>query len=117
MKNEEMKNLRGHPRNLHALQSSCEALLTTPTGVRLNVRVVPRSSRTKIDGVREGRLLIRVTAPPVDDAANDAVVETLARALDVPQRSVRIVTGATGRNKTVEIAGLTGAAVQARLPV
>jgi len=93
------------------------AISDTPTGVRIDLRVIPRSPRTEIDGVRDGRLLLRVTAPPVDDAANDAVVETLARVLDVPKRSIRIVNGATSRNKTVEVAGMNGAAVLARLPV
>jgi uncharacterized protein len=93
------------------------AISDTPTGVRIDLRVIPKSPRTKIDGVRDGRLLVRVTAPPVDDAANDAVVETLARVLDVPRRSIRIVNGASARNKTVEVAGMNGAAVLARLPV
>jgi uncharacterized protein len=93
------------------------AVSSTPTGARIDLRVVPRSPRTQIDGVRDGRLLVRVTAPPVDDAANDAVVETLARLLGVPKRSIRIVSGATARNKTVEVAGMNGGAVLARLPV
>jgi len=93
------------------------AVHTTPTGVRIDIRVIPRSPRTTIDGVRDGRLLVRVSAPPVDDSANDAVVEVLARLLDVPKRSIRIVSGPTARNKTVEVAGMTGAAVLARLPV
>jgi uncharacterized protein (TIGR00251 family) len=93
------------------------AISTTPTGVRIDLRVIPRSPRTKIDGVRDGRLLVRVTAPPVDDAANDAVVDALSRMLDVPKRSIRIVNGASARNKTVEVAGMNGAAVLARLPV
>jgi len=92
-------------------------LSVTPTGVRIDLRVIPRSPRTKIDGVRDGRLLVRVTAPPVDDAANEAVVEILARALDVPKRAIRIVSGATARNKTVEVSGVKSAAVLARLPV
>ena len=93
------------------------AVITTSTGVRIDLRVIPKSSRTKIDGVRDGRLLVRVTAPPVDDAANEAVVETLARVLDVPRRSIRIVSGATARNKTVEVAGMSRPAVLARLPI
>jgi uncharacterized protein len=93
------------------------AVSTTTTGVRIDLRVIPKSPRTKIDGVRDGRLLVRVTAPPVDDAANEAVVETLARVLAVPKRSIRIVSGATARNKTVEVEGMNGAAVLARLPV
>jgi uncharacterized protein (TIGR00251 family) len=88
-----------------------------PAGVRLELRVMPRAPRTAIDGVRDGRLVVRVTAPPVDDAANDAVIEALSRALDVPRRAVRIVGGATARNKTIEIAGLTEAQLRARLMV
>jgi uncharacterized protein len=79
-------------------------LTATATGTRFDVRVMPRASRTSIDGVRDGRLLVRVTAPPVDRAANEAAVLVLARALDVPPAVVRISSGQTQRNKTVEIA-------------
>ena len=89
----------------------------TSAGARLTVRVMPRASRTAIEGIRDGRLLIRVTAPPVDDAANEAVVAVLARALTLPPRAIRIVSGTSGRNKTIEIAGLDPAAVRARLSV
>ena len=82
---------------------------------RLDIRVIPRSSRNAVDGVRDGRVVVRVTSPPVEGAANDAVIQTLAEALDLPRRSVRIVTGASGRNKTIEISGLDAAAVRARL--
>jgi uncharacterized protein YggU (UPF0235/DUF167 family) len=92
------------------------AILTTPTGVQIDLRVIPRSPRTQIDGIRDGRLLVRVTAAPVDDAANDAVIETLSRALDVPRRSIRIIRGATARNKTIEVTNMTVAAVLTRLP-
>jgi uncharacterized protein (TIGR00251 family) len=88
---------------------------STPGGVRFDLRVMPRAPRTAIDGVREGRLVIRVTAPPVDDAANDAVVTTLARWLDLSRSAVRIVSGATSRNKTIEVAGVTADDVQRRL--
>ena len=87
----------------------------TPSGVRVELRVIPRASRTGVDGVRDGRLLVRVTAPPVDRAANDAVILTLARLLDLPRRAISIVSGSTGRNKTIEIAGLDVATVRARL--
>ncbi|MCC7008694.1 MAG: DUF167 domain-containing protein [Acidobacteria bacterium] len=83
--------------------------------VRIPIRVVPRASRTTVGGVRDGRLLVRVTAPPVDRAANDAAVSALAGALDVPPRSVSIVSGATARNKTVEVRGLTAVDVAARI--
>jgi uncharacterized protein (TIGR00251 family) len=81
-------------------------LLLTPTaaGTRFEIRVMPRASRTGVAGVRDGRLLVRVTAPPVGGAANDAAVRVLAKALDVPSAVVRISSGQTSRNKTVEIA-------------
>jgi uncharacterized protein len=87
----------------------------TPAGTRIDIRVIPRASRTGIDGVRDGRLVVRVTAPPVDRAANDAVVRVLADRLGVPQRAVSLVSGASGRNKTVEISGLRADQVRKKL--
>ena len=78
----------------------------TATGVRIDVRVMPRAPRTAVKGARDGRLLVHVTAPPVDDAANEAIVLALAKAFGVARRSVRIVSGERHRNKTVEIDGL-----------
>lgn len=79
---------------------------TTSTGLRIEVRVMPRAPRTAVKGARDGRLLVAVTAPPVDDAANEAVVLALAKAFGVARRSVRIVSGERHRNKTVHIDGL-----------
>jgi uncharacterized protein YggU (UPF0235/DUF167 family) len=73
--------------------------------------VIPRARKDEIDGVRGGRLLIRVTAPPVDRAANEAVVALLAEVLRVPRRAIRIVAGETARNKIVDVDGLTPSAV------
>jgi uncharacterized protein (TIGR00251 family) len=87
----------------------------TPHGVRITLKVTPRSSRTGVDGVRDGRVLLRVTAPPVDSAANEAVVAVLADLLGVSKRSVRLVSGATGRNKVVEIDGVDADDVLAKL--
>ena len=84
-------------------------------GPRIDVRVVPRGSRASIEGVRDGALLVRVTAPPVEGAANDAVIGILADAFDLPRRDVRLVAGAHARRKTIELAGLDVAAVRARL--
>ena len=78
----------------------------SPASARLDVRVMPRSPRTEVGGMRDGRLVLRVTAPPVDDAANDAVRTLLATSLGVPRHAVRIVAGATSRNKTVAIDGV-----------
>lgn len=73
--------------------------------VRLRVRVQPKASRTGIDGVYQGMIRVRVQAPPVDGAANDALVDLLAATLGVPRRHVRIVAGLAARNKTVEVDG------------
>lgn len=81
--------------------------------VRFDVRVQPRSSRTGIDGLHGEALRVRVNAPPVEGAANEAVIEVIAAALGVPRRAVRIVTGAQGRSKVLEVDGVTGAQVRA----
>lgn len=91
------------------------AIRTRGTAVRLDLRVTPRASRNTIEGVRDGRLVVKVTAPPVDAAANEAVIALFSKMLDVPKRNVAIVIGATGRSKTVELSGITEAGVRARL--
>lgn len=83
------------------------SLRATKSGVRVELRVIPRAPKDQIAGVRDGRLLVRVTAPPVDSAANDAVIVLLANALGRPRRDIHIVSGETARNKSVEIDGIT----------
>ena len=82
---------------------------------RITVRLTPRSSREQIVGVRDGALLVRVTAPPVDGVANEALVRLLAKALSVPNREVRIVSGSTSHTKVVEVAGFDAAEITERL--
>jgi len=77
--------------------------------VILNVRVIPRAKKTELSGERDGALVVRLAAPPVDGAANEALIDFLARVLGVPRRAVRIVGGERSRNKRVEIAGVTEA--------
>lgn len=84
-------------------------------GIRLDVRVIPRASKTVIAGERDGALLIRLAAPPVDGAANDALVAFLARALDVPRRNITLVHGETARAKSLDIAGVTEGLARRRL--
>jgi uncharacterized protein YggU (UPF0235/DUF167 family) len=81
----------------------------------LRVRVMPRSSRDAVEGVRDGALLVRLTAPPVEGAANDGVRRVLAKVLDVAPSALRIVIGATGRNKRLAVAGLLSEEVRRRL--
>ena len=82
---------------------------------RLDIRVIPRASRTKIDGLRAGRLILRVTAAPVDDAANDAVIAALAKALSVPRSAIQIASGARARDKSIVVSGLSADDLQKRL--
>jgi uncharacterized protein len=83
-------------------------------GVTVRVRVQPRASK---DGVleRAGALVVRLTAPPVDGAANDALVRFLGKTLGVAPSEVRVVRGASSRDKTVAVAGLDADATVARL--
>lgn len=61
--------------------------------------MIPRASRTAVAGRRDGALVVRVTAPPVEGAANEAVIDAVARALGVPRGAVAIERGARGRRK------------------
>ncbi len=81
-------------------------------GVRFSVHVQPRAARTELRGVHNGALRVRVQAPPVDGAANAALVELLAGSLGVPRRSVRVVSGETARLKVVDIEGVDAAAIE-----
>ena len=82
-------------------------LRETPSGVEIDVRVIPRAGKTALGGVRGGALVVRLAAPPVEGAANQALVEYFARLLGLPRRAVQIVSGERGRNKCIAIAGVT----------
>ena len=84
-------------------------------GSLLRLRVEPRASRDEILGWRNDVLRVRVTAPPVEGAANAAVVALVARALRVAPSTVRVVRGERRRDKRVRVAGLTDADVRTRL--
>ena len=73
----------------------------------LAIRVQPRAKRTEVAGERGEAVVIRVTAPPVDGRANEAVCRLIARRLNVPKSAVRIVRGESARDKLVRIDGLT----------
>ena len=85
--------------------------------MRMRVRVIPRSSKNEIS--QEGDTFkVRLTAPPVDGAANEALLKLLAERLGVPRRSLHIAQGATGRQKIIQIddhTGLTDADIIAKL--
>jgi hypothetical protein len=87
----------------------------TAGGALISVRVTPRSSRTRIAGVRHGVLLVTLGAAPVDGAANAALVKLLADRLGIARRAISLVSGARSRTKRLSIDGLSAADVQARL--
>jgi len=71
--------------------------------VRFSVRLQPRASRNEIAGLHGLSLKVRVTAPPIDGLANEALVEFLSKALETSRRNVCIVSGHSSRTKIVEI--------------
>lgn len=79
----------------------------TSAGVVIEVRVIPRASKPGIAGTRDGALLVRLKAPPVEGAANAELIELMAKTAGVPRRSVSIVAGDRTRTKRVAIAGMT----------
>ena len=79
--------------------------------VIIDVRVVPRAGKSGIAGTRDGALLVRLNALPVDGAANAELIQLFAKALGIPKRSVTIVSGERSRNKRVSVAGVTEADV------
>jgi uncharacterized protein (TIGR00251 family) len=84
---------------------------------RLLVHVQPRAKREEIAGWQGERLRLRVTAPPVEGAANEAVVRLLADALGVRRSQITFTRGAKSREKTVVVEGLSEEVLRKRLPV
>ena len=81
--------------------------------VSFSVRVQPRASREEVAGEYQDALKIRLTAPPVDDRANEALRKLLASRLKVPLAAVRITSGEHSRTKRVEIRGVSPEMIQA----
>jgi len=81
--------------------------------VVFSVRVQARASRDAIEGEWQGALKVRLTAPPVDDRANDALRRLLAERLKVPVAAVRILSGERNRRKRVEVSGVSAERIRA----
>lgn len=84
-------------------------------GLAFPVRVTPRASRDEVAGAAEGALKVRLTAPPVEGAANQALIKLLAKALDLPKSRLRLLAGDKSRQKTVWVEGLQPAELERRL--
>jgi len=81
----------------------------------VNIQVMPRASRAGVAGLLGDAVRIRLTAPPLENRANEALVRFLSNLLDVPRPSVTIVAGMRGRKKIVRVAGISRADLFRRL--
>jgi uncharacterized protein len=81
--------------------------------ITFDVRVISRARKTESAGFRGDVLVVRLAAPPVDGAANAALIEFFASSLHVPRRAIRIVGGEHSRHKRVAIDGITGEQIRA----
>jgi uncharacterized protein YggU (UPF0235/DUF167 family) len=88
----------------------------SPPDVRFAVRLTPRAAVDQVDGVTDGVLRARVGAPAVEGAANNALIGLIAGELGVSRRDVRIVAGASSRQKLIVVEGIAPEAVVARWP-
>ena len=84
-------------------------------GVYVSLKVQPRASRNELGEVAGNELKVTVTAPPVDSAANEAVLRLLAETLDCPRNAVQLVLGAAARHKQVRVVGMALEQVAKRL--
>ncbi len=84
-------------------------------GAAFPVRVVPRASKNEISGRHGDAVKIRLTAPPVEGAANEALVDFLSEILEVRKSQIEILSGHTSRDKVVCVIGLSPQAVEERL--
>ena len=83
----------------------------TPEGIVFTVHVQPRASRSEICGPKDGELKLRLTSPPVEDAANKQCVELIAKALGIAKSRVSIRAGAKSRHKVIKVEGVDQASL------
>jgi uncharacterized protein (TIGR00251 family) len=81
----------------------------------VRIRVIPNAKKTEFAGYREGELILRLNAPPVDGKANKAAVEFVARYLGVPRAAVLLAAGERSRHKIFQIVGLESADLERKL--
>jgi uncharacterized protein len=97
------------------VREPAEPIAETEGGCLVHMRALPRGSREEVVGVRDGRICVRTTAPPVEGAANKRILEFLAKTLGVRKSDVSLVSGDHAREKTVRVAGLSAAEARAKL--
>lgn len=92
-------------------------LTKTDRGVKLPVYIQPNASKSEIIGPHNGALKIKIHAPPVDGKANKALIEFLSKVLNIPKKQVVLLKGESGRNKSVEITGLSLDVIKQKLGI
>jgi uncharacterized protein (TIGR00251 family) len=100
---------------LTEMSSPTSFIRAEPDGVTLFVKAQPRANANEVVGVLGTELRIKITAPPVDSAANEALVRFLAEELDLAKNQVQLVRGASARHKAIKVFGLSEAEVKRRL--
>jgi len=83
--------------------------------VDFEIKVIPRAGRSGFAGLREGALLVKLAAAPVDGAANDELITLLAKTLRIPKRDISLVSGERSRTKRIRITGMDRDQAMARL--
>jgi len=83
----------------------------SPDGAILTLRIIPRAAKNAIQGEYGDALKIRLCAPPVEGAANTALIQFLSKTLSIPRSRIRLLSGATARNKRVLLAGYSSASI------
>ena len=92
-------------------------LTDTPAGTVLNLRIIPRAHKNAIQGEHGDALKIRLCAPPVDGAANAALMDFLAETFSLPRARVQLLSGQTSRNKRVLLASVPSSAIRTKIQV
>jgi uncharacterized protein len=100
---------------IRGINSAMETITATPTGTLIRLRVQPRASIERLEGLRDGYVRLRLTAPPVEGAANAACIAFLAKTLGISRAQLHLQAGTKSRDKLVHITGLTPAQVAAAL--
>ena len=90
-------------------------LTDTPDGAALSLRIVPRAHKNAIQGAHGDALKIRLCAPPVDGAANAALIEFLADTLSLPRARIQLLSGKTSRTKRILLVGMKAGEIRKRM--
>lgn len=98
-------------------EDPADAISDTPGGCLIQIKVIPRSPQTMIEGMRAGAILVKLGAPPVEGKANESLLRFMAQICDVPRRDVSLMSGGKTRNKVIRVNHLTRAQATLRVRV